>query len=149
MATACSNISTGQGPVQSQGTNKRGTPESADAPRAKQNRTFTWHQAEQNLLNLRQVKNLSSTPYSNDLTFAANLVRIEQRREIFDSRVQFHRQKLVFADEFTSLVTYIMSDKFEDSNNPRLEQGTTHLVTNFRVINKGEILLHDQTTIGL
>lgn len=130
--------------------NKRIITDSTEAPYRKQFKSgSTMDHSENTILTIRQVKHIQSTPYSNELTFAAKVLKIENRRKIWDSRVQFHRQKVLFADECTYLVAFMMSDRHEDIKNPRLVEGCTNLITNFRVMHKGEILLHEHTKFGL
>lgn len=64
---------------------------------------------------------------------------------MFDSRVQLHRQKVVFADAYTILALYMHTDQMEDAANPKLMEGFTYAGTNFRVVKQGEILIHEKT----
>lgn len=100
-------------------------------------------------INLPHVKRLSTTPYNNAMTFVAKVVRLEPRRRMFDSRVQLHRQKVVFADSYTLLVAYMHTDRNEDSSDPKLMEGYTYAITNFRVVKQGDILIHDATLAEL
>lgn len=123
------------------------TPRRIQQSPSQRNLPFSPNQPAQ--LTLPQVKRLHSTPYSNAMTFVARAVKVEPARKMFDSRVQLHRQKIVFADHFTLLVCYMHTDLTEDPNDPKVLEGYTHTVTNFRVVKKGEILLHDQTETEL
>lgn len=100
-------------------------------------------------LTLPQVKRLTTTPYSNAMTFLARAIKVEPPRRHFDSRVLLHRQKVVFADQFTILTVYMHTDKNEDPTDPKILEGYTHAVTNFRVVKKGDIVIHDKTETEL
>lgn len=100
-------------------------------------------------LTLPQVKRLQTTPYSNAMTFIARAVKVEPARRMFDTRVQLHRQKIVFADRYTTLTCYMITDTVEDPNDPKVLEGYTHAITNFRVVKKGEILIHEKTETEL
>lgn len=97
------------------------------------------------VMNLPQIKRLPTTPFANAMSFVAKVIRLEPRRAMFDSRVQLHCQKVVFADTYTFLSLYMHSDKHEDPEDPKLMEGYTYSVTNFRVIKRGEILIHEAT----
>lgn len=100
-------------------------------------------------LNLPQVKRIPTTPFENAMSFVAKVIHLQPRRSMFDSRVQLHRQKIVFADHYTLLVCYLHSEKHEDPSDPKLIEGYSYSVTNFRVIKRGEILLHEATLTEL
>lgn len=97
-------------------------------------------------LTLQEVKRLTSTPFSNCLTFEAKAIKVEPRRPHWDKRVQHHRQKILFADKTTFLILFMHSEVDEEEDDPKIKEGYTMEVTNFRVVKKGEILIHDRTT---
>lgn len=100
-------------------------------------------------ITLRQLKALGSTAYSNNLSFEAKALIVEPKQSIMDPRVQFHRQRILFADATTFLNVYMHSDPDEDCNNPKIAPKMTNAVTNFRVIQKGEILIHNKSTTSM
>lgn len=97
-------------------------------------------------LKLAEVKRLSSSPFTNSITFEAKVLKLEPRRSHWDKRVQYHRQKVLFADTHTYLIAFMYSDIDEDQEDPKLTEGYCYEITNFRVVKKGEILIHDKTT---
>lgn len=96
-------------------------------------------------LSLQQMKNLASSPYTNVLSFEGKVVYLEPRKQIFDARVQYHRQRVIFADTQTFLITQMNSDEEEDPSNPKIGENMTNIITNFRVARKGEILIHKKS----
>lgn len=60
--------------------NKRAPAESTDAPTTKQYRGgFSWQQAEQTVLHFRQVKIFHTTPFTNEVTFGAKVIRLKKK----------------------------------------------------------------------
>lgn len=100
-------------------------------------------------ITLQQVKALGSTAYANNLRFQAKALIVQPRQQIMDPRVQYHRQRILFADATKFLTAYMFSDLDEDPSNPKIAPNLTNGVTNFRVVKKGDILLHDKTSTDM
>lgn len=101
------------------------------------------------VVTLQEVKRITSSAFSNNLSFIARVVKLEPRRIHWDKRVQYHRQKVLFADSSAYLIAFMHSDIDEEEDDPKLVEGFTSIVTNFRVVRKGEILLHERTKAGM
>lgn len=74
---------------------------------------------------------------------------LQQRQKVFDSRVPIHRQKVVFADKYTLMTAFMHTDKNEDASDPKLMAGYSYAITNFRIVKKGELLIHAKTDTEL
>lgn len=112
-------------------------------------RSFTFSPSQPVELTLPQIKRLNTTPYSNCLTFVAKVMFLQQRQKVFDSRVPIHRQKVVFADKYTLMTAFMHTDKNEDASDPKLMAGYSYAITNFRIVKKGELLIHAKTDTEL
>lgn len=130
--------------------NKRPLNNPTPSPTQKSPRLSLSHSPSQpSNMNLQQIKRLHSTPYSNALSFTAKALHVEKKRKTLDPMVHYHRQKILFADTETFLIMHMYSDPEEDENDPKVSENYTNIVTNFRVLKKGHVVIHEKTTVDL
>lgn len=130
---------------------KRSQTDYSQSPASKTPRSSTTSTpiGQPKVISLQEVKRITSSPFSNKLSFMAKVIKLEPRRAHWDKRVQYHRQKVLFADTTTFMIAYMHSEVDEDEDDPKLVEGFTSIITNFRVVKKGDILLHERTKAAM